>query len=68
MGWLGWGKAEESKGDSEKVSDVKVNVKSNDSGKVTDILVSHGGNPHENHTHFFKTDKGQSGEHKKGGG
>jgi hypothetical protein len=57
MGWTGFGSGEKSGGDSEKVSDVQVNVKT-DGDKVTEVLVSEKGNPHKEHTHYYEKSSG----------
>ena len=59
MGWLGFGKSEKSSGSTGKVSSVSLNVHTEKSGKVSDVLVSKGGNPHMNHEHYY--DKGRTG-------
>jgi hypothetical protein len=70
MGWLGFGGGERSRGDSDKIDDVKVNVKTDSGGKVTDVLVaSSNSNPHTDHDHYYHVDKSDSaGYHEKGSG
>lgn len=69
MGWFGFGGGEKSDGDSGKVSDVKVNVKTDGGGKVTDVLVSESrSNPHSNHSHYYEKSSGGWGKSSKGKG
>lgn len=69
MGWLDFFSADESSGDTGKVSDVKVNIKTDKGGNVSDILVNRsGGNSHKNHSHYAKVNKGKSYSSKKGKG
>lgn len=69
MGWFGFGSGEKSDGESGKVTDVSVNVKTDNGGKVTDVSVSEsGGNPHHNATHYYEKSNGSWGSHKKGKG
>lgn len=69
MGWLGFGGGEKSSGDSGKVSNVEVNVKTDRSGRVKDVLVSESGrNAHKNHTHYYKKSSGSWSSSKKGKG
>ena len=59
MGWFSFEPAEESSGDTGEVSDVKVSVKTDNSGKVSDVLVNRsGGNPHNNHDHYYEKSGG----------
>ena len=68
MGWFGFGSGEKSDGDTGKVSDVKVDVKTDSSGKVSDVMVSRGGNPHKNHEHYYEKSNGSWGKSTKGKG
>lgn len=69
MGWFGFGKAERSSGSTGKVEKVDLNVKTNKSGKATDVLVGKSGrNPHSNHTHYYSKGRTGWGSSKKGKG
>jgi hypothetical protein len=57
-----------SDGGTGKVSDVKVNVKTDSKGRVSDVLVSKGGNAHKNHDHYYDKGKSGWGKSKKGNG
>jgi hypothetical protein len=60
MGWFkGDSKAEYSHGESGKVSDAWLKEKTDDSGKVTDVVVGKDGE--SSHDHYWDTDKGESG-------
>lgn len=65
MGWNGFGSAEKSSGETGKVSDVQVNVKTDNSGKVTEILVSSSSNPHKSHDHYYEKSSGNWGKSSK---
>lgn len=65
MGWLKFDSGEKSDGSTGKVSNVKVNVKTNKSGRVTDVLVSSSGNKHKNHDHYFEKSSGWWGKSSK---
>lgn len=69
MGWFGFGSGEKSDGETGKVSDVKVNVKTDSSGKAAEVMVnkSHG-NPHLNHDHYYEKSSGLWGVRTKGKG
>jgi len=69
MGWFGFGSGDHFDGDTGKVSDVKVDVKTDSAGKVTDVMVSKsGGNPHKNHDHYYEKSSGNWGKSTKGKG
>ena len=68
VGWFSFGSGQKSSGKSGKVSNVKVTAKTSRSGKVTDVLVSHSGNPHKNHVHYYQKSSGWWGSSKKGKG
>ena len=69
MGWFGFGHAEKSSGSTGRISNVKTNVKSDSRGTANHVLVSESsGNPHANHTHFYKKSSGSWGATKKGKG
>jgi len=60
MGWKDWLGGERSDGETGKVENVDVNVKVNDQGKVSDVIVSREGE-REKHDHYYNTDKDKSG-------
>jgi len=70
MGWLkNWVSGEKSDGGSGKTTPVKLNIKTDESGKVKHVLVNEsGGNPDANHTHFFEQSSGTWGSSSKGDG
>jgi len=69
MSWFSFGSGESSDGDTGKVSDVKVSVKVDRDGHVSDVLVNRsGGNPHTNHEHLYEKSSGWWGSSTKGKG